>query len=177
MNEGGYVNDPLDAGGETYKGISRRYNPSWAGWSVIDEFKSDPANFPENLQNNEQLHSAEFKFYREHYWDRFQGNLIQDQAIAEELFDTSVNLGVRRAVIFLQEGLNLLNRNQKNYPDIIEDGLFGPGTLKTLNTYLSKDKPGYLLKIVNSLQSMHYIDYMRRNPAQEKYARGWLNRA
>mgnify|MGYP002957326922 CR=1 FL=1 len=25
--EGGYVNDPDDAGGETYLGISRRYNP------------------------------------------------------------------------------------------------------------------------------------------------------
>ncbi|MBW1801582.1 MAG: hypothetical protein JRJ85_12745, partial [Deltaproteobacteria bacterium] len=30
--EGGYVFDPDDAGGETYKGISRRFNPSWGGW-------------------------------------------------------------------------------------------------------------------------------------------------
>jgi type VI secretion system secreted protein VgrG len=27
--EGGYANDPDDAGGETYMGISRRYHPDW----------------------------------------------------------------------------------------------------------------------------------------------------
>ncbi len=37
--EGGYVFDPDDAGGETYKGISRRFNPSWGGWDKIDEVK------------------------------------------------------------------------------------------------------------------------------------------
>jgi len=37
--EGGYVLDPDDAGGETYKGISRRFNPSWGGWDKIDEMK------------------------------------------------------------------------------------------------------------------------------------------
>ena len=26
-HEGGYVNDSNDAGGETYRGISRRFNP------------------------------------------------------------------------------------------------------------------------------------------------------
>ena len=38
--EGGYSNDPDDAGGETYKGISRRYHPGWKGWALIDELKS-----------------------------------------------------------------------------------------------------------------------------------------
>ena len=37
--EGGYVNDPADAGGETYKGISRRANPKWDGWQLIDAHK------------------------------------------------------------------------------------------------------------------------------------------
>ena len=34
--EGGYVNDPDDAGGETYLGISRRYNPNSKIWNIID---------------------------------------------------------------------------------------------------------------------------------------------
>ena len=34
-HEGGYVHDPDDAGGETYKGISRRYHPGWEGWKVV----------------------------------------------------------------------------------------------------------------------------------------------
>ena len=41
IKEGGYVNDKDDAGGETYKGISRRYNPTWQGWTMIDSYKSD----------------------------------------------------------------------------------------------------------------------------------------
>lgn len=37
--EGGYVNDPDDAGGETYLGISRRYNPNSKIWNIIDNVK------------------------------------------------------------------------------------------------------------------------------------------
>lgn len=37
--EGGYCFDPDDAGGETYKGISRRANPNWNGWISIDAIK------------------------------------------------------------------------------------------------------------------------------------------
>jgi lysozyme family protein len=87
-----------------------------------------------------------------------------------------VNLGVRRVVRFLQEGLNLLNRNKKNYVDIVEDGLFGKNTLKALNAYLKIDDVSVLLKVMNIFQGMHYIEYMRKNPVQEKYARGWLKR-
>jgi len=36
QNEGGYVNDPNDPGGETYKGIARKMNSNWIGWQLID---------------------------------------------------------------------------------------------------------------------------------------------
>ena len=36
-NEGQYANDKEDLGGETYCGISRKFNPSWAGWQIIDK--------------------------------------------------------------------------------------------------------------------------------------------
>lgn len=39
--EGGYINDPDDKGGETYKGISRKYNPDWKGWRIIDNTKKN----------------------------------------------------------------------------------------------------------------------------------------
>ena len=57
-----------------------------------------------------------------------------------------------------------------------DDGVLGPGTLKCLNFYLSKDDPSLLLKIMNVLQGKHYLDYMDKSPTQEKYARGWFNR-
>ena len=49
-HEGGYVNDPKDPGGETYKGISRKNHPDWEGWNIIDE-KKILSSFPINLDS------------------------------------------------------------------------------------------------------------------------------
>jgi len=178
-HEGDYVNDPDDAGGETYRGIARRYNPSWSGWAIIDRIRegagSDDA-LKRGLEADEELQGDVRLFYKQLYWDRFWGDRIPVQEIAGELFDTGVNMGVRKAVSFLQESLNLLNRNQQSYADIGEDGLFGPTTLKILEAYCEIDKPQSLLTVMNILQGMHYIEYMRKSPVQEKYARGWLKR-
>lgn len=174
-HEGGYSNDPDDAGGETYKGVSRKYHPDWEGWTIIDQLK-DSSNFPGNLSHSPQLREMVTQFYKDKYWDVFWGDRIPVQSLATELFDISVNLGRKRSVRFLQRALNLLNRNQQNYPDISEDGVFGPNTMDTLNQYLSIDDVNYLLIILNSLQGNHYIEYMEGAPEQEKFARGWLKR-
>mgnify|MGYP006282267077 CR=1 FL=1 len=174
-HEGGYSNDPVDAGGETYKGISRRYHPDWAGWSIIDQLK-DSSNFPDNLSHSPQLQEMVVQFYKNEYWDIFWGDQIPVQSLATDLFDIAVNLGRKRAVRFLQKALNLLNRNQQNYPDITEDGVFGTNTMNTLNQYLSMDDVNYLLIILNVLQGNQYIEYMEGNPEQERFARGWLKR-
>lgn len=174
-HEGGYVKDPVDRGGETYKGISRRFNPGWEGWARIDRARRQ-RGFPKALDSDAALQASVAAFYKQHYWDKFQGDQLPQQAIANELFDTAVNLGVTRAVEFLQRGLNVLNRNGALYDDLVTDGVFGAKSLAALRAYLRKDKPGYLLKVLNILQGMHYIDYMGRSPLQEKYARGWLNR-
>jgi lysozyme family protein len=178
-HEGGYVFDQDDAGGETYKGVARRYHPGWGGWAIIDQIKQQTHStrqLNEQLRVNEDLQLQIHAFYKQYYWDRFQGDNIPVQELAEELFDTGVNMGVHSAVRFFQEGLNLLNRDQQSYQDILEDGKSGPNTLRALHSYLAKDPPEHLLKIMNVLQGMHYIDYMRKSPTQEKYARGWLKR-
>ena len=174
-HEGGYVKDPDDRGGETYKGIARRYNPGWSGWVRIDKAKKQ-RGFPQNLKVDPALQTEAAAFYRSHYWDKFQGDNIPVQAIANELFDTAVNLGVARAIEFFQRALNVLNRAGALYDNLVTDGVFGPKSLAALRAYLKKDKPDYLLKILNVLQGMHYIEFMTRSPLQEKFARGWLNR-
>ena len=35
-HEGGYANNKLDTGGETYRGVSRNNWPDWEGWRLID---------------------------------------------------------------------------------------------------------------------------------------------
>ncbi len=174
-HEGGYVKDPDDRGGETYNGIARRHNPGWSGWARIETAKKRHG-FPKTLKSDQALQSAAANFYRSHYWDKFQGDRIPVQAIANELFDTAVNLGVARAVEFLQRALNVLNRNGALFDDLVTDGVFGARSLAALRAYLKKDKPDYLLKVQNVLQGMHYIELMNRSPLQEKFARGWLKR-
>lgn len=174
-NEGGYVNDPDDEGGETYKGVARRFNGSWPGWRRVDRARRE-RGFPVRLDRDHELQRLVREFYKQHYWDKFQGDAIPDQALAEELFDTAVNLGVARAVAFLQRALNVLNRNGVLYADLVDDGVFGPRSLAALGAYLQRDTPAYLLKVLNILQGMHYIEFMTRSPVQEKYARGWLKR-
>ena len=39
--EGGYVNNPADRGGETYKGIARKYHKSAFMWTLIDRYKDE----------------------------------------------------------------------------------------------------------------------------------------
>jgi lysozyme family protein len=174
-NEGGYDNDPDDAGGETYKGVARKFWPDWAGWVIVDEAKNEP-NFPKNLFYNDQLNDLVKGHYKEHFWDVFDGDDIPVQFLANEVFDTGINMGTKKAITFLQVGLNVLNRNGKLYPDIDEDGNFGTNTLNALKAYLKTDAASLLYKVINILQGKHYIDYMKKDPIQEKYARGWLQR-
>jgi lysozyme family protein len=175
-HEGGYVNDKVDVGGETYAGISRVYNKIWSGWKLIDSLKKD-SKFPANLKGNEQLQREVAVFYKQHYWDVNRLDDFQSQAIANEMFDTGVNMGVRRAASFLQEGMNYLNRNEQLYKNLVVDGFIGPITIKTMNYILTqRGDEEVLLKIMNVLQGMHYLNFIKQSPTQERFARGWFSR-
>jgi lysozyme family protein len=91
-HEGGYVDDPTDRGGETYRGISRVHHPSWSGWSKIDVYKGE-RGFPAMLDTDRSLQNSVKSFYKRKYWDRFLGDQVPDQQVANELYDTGVNMG------------------------------------------------------------------------------------
>ena len=178
-HEGGYVHDPQDVGGETYKGVARAYNPGWYGWSMIDEEKGR-ADFPNCLRRDEELKDAVYDFYKDKYWDV---NLLDSfpQAIANEMFDTGVNMGIGRAAKFLQESLNYLNRNESLFNDLVVDGDIGSATMKALSkvvhvTRQLKNDEHILLTMLNVCQGRHYMKYMTKSQIQEKYARGWFRR-
>lgn len=176
-HEGGYVHDPVDRGGETYRGIARVHHPDWPGWRRIDTARRK-SGFPRSLNSDAALQKAVKAFYKRAYWDRFSGDEIADQALANELYDTGVNMGVRRAVRFLQSSLNLLNRNQKDYQDLVVDGWFGAKTLETTSTLLRKDRGSdALVKMMNIQQGARYVEIMAGDSSQERFARGWIKRA
>lgn len=173
-NEGGYVNDSDDAGGETYKGISRVYNPRWIGWGIIDQHKRN-SDFPKCLYSIVGLQNNVKDFFKDRYWDVNQLDEFP-QLIAEEMFDTGVNMGCERVAKFLQKSLNYLNRNGMMYNELMVDGVMGKKTLNALGILNNKDLV-ILVTMMNVLQGGHYMRYMDRNPTQKKYARGWFRRA
>ena len=152
--EGGYVNDPTDRGGETKYGISKK-------------------SYPNVDIKNLTLAQAQEIYYRD-FWKhpRMNLDLIPDYAIALELFDTGVNTGSGTARRMLQESLNLMNRNGKNFPDLVVDGIIGG---KTFDAYQQVDKK-ILLKVLNGLQFMRYTEICLADPAQERFFNGWMQR-
>lgn len=103
-NEGGYVHDPDDRGGETYKGIARKSHPSWKGWEIVDQHKSSP-DFPKCLYSIEFLEALVLSFYRISFWDEIRGDEIKSQEAADSIYDSSVNFGVVGAIKLAQEAL------------------------------------------------------------------------
>jgi lysozyme family protein len=96
--EGGYVNDPDDSGGETYHGIARKFHPTWPGWKIVDEQKKK-SNFPKNLKDRRnELLPLEKVFYKKEFWDKVWGDSIKDQRVANDMYDTAVNMGVGTSI-------------------------------------------------------------------------------
>lgn len=161
--EGGYTHHPADRGGPTNWGITHAvaHANGYAG-----DMKALPRGAAENI-------------YRRLYWDRPGYALVGEisWAVAAELFDTAVNMGVATATGFLQRALNALNRNQQDYPDLTVDRLIGARTLAALRAFHAlRGKAGdkVLLKALEALQGERYILLAEQRPANEAFLYGWL---
>ena len=104
-NEGGYVNDPKDLGGETKYGITKRFYPD------IDI---------KNLTINQAK-----DIYKSDYWDKNKVESLP-QNLWHIYFDMCVNMGKRTAVKVLQRAA--VNKGR----DIEVDGGLGPMTIGAL---------------------------------------------
>jgi len=171
--EGGYVNIKSDNGGETYCGISRKNNPDFIGWKIINSYKSKRPLQRGEIIKDSVLESLIKSFYKAKYYDSNNLESINNQEIINEIYDTGVNMGIFIAAKFVQQSLNLLNRNQKDYPDLKEDGKLGIVTMGILNKY---PNPSAFIKTLNGLQFMRYVDICLNDPAQEENFLGWLKR-
>lgn len=162
--EGRYSNDPHDAGGETAFGITvkeARAN-GYAGRMI--DMTRDQAK----------------AIYRTKYWAKPGLYLIAPlaPAVAEELFDTGVNMGTGTAGIMFQRSLNALNRMGVDYADVRVDGAIGPATAKAFEAFLRRNGVAQgrltMLKALNSLQGARYIELCEANADDETFLNGWL---
>lgn len=106
-SEGGYVNDPNDAGGETFRGISRRAHPKWIGWTTIDDMKKTyPKEYIKRINCSTVLAKQAMTFFKDAYWDIFDCDDYNSQRVAEQIADMAVNAGQTAAIKLAQRVLN-----------------------------------------------------------------------
>ena len=177
--EGGYANDPADSGGETFRGISRKNWPKWAGWPAIDLAKSLGHNtrraIDAQFEDNPQMAADVAAFYRANFWDPWARHDLPSR-LTEKLFDTAVNMGQSRAAKLLQRAVNDLGQ----MPPLVEDGSVGPLTLASLGLILALDEPSgeeRTLRAFAAAQAEYYRAIAAAKPGQQKFLKGWLRRA
>ena len=160
-NEGGYGNDAKDPGGETYKGVARKRNSAWPGWAIVDALKKQ-AGFPKNLDKSAELAAEVADFYKTVFWDKVQADRINDQRVANAVFDFAVNAGVGTSALLAQKVVG-----------VAEDGIIGAATIAGINA-LAADE--FLAKFSVS-KIGHYIHCVEQRPSSKKYFYGWICRA
>ena len=147
--EGGFVDDPDDPGGRTNKGITQKTYNRWRqkhGLEQSDVLYIDPKEVD--------------RIYAEGYWVPPRcPELARHLDLIQ--FDTAVNMGVRRAVMILQQGLGCK-----------ADGQFGPITAKAAHHC----DPDATMKAYCDIREGFYRRLVGRKPRLKKFLRGWLNR-
>lgn len=162
--EGGFVDDPNDAGGATKYGVSLRYAKG-VGLDLDHDGDVD----------RDDIEMVTFADARACYERDFvYGPRIHKlpEPLQSQLVDIAVNAGPPRALMLLQQTLN-----RRYGCDLEEDGVMGPGTRKAAESACRE----YGWERVNNdlvdARSAFYRNLVARKPQNEKFLRGWIRRA
>lgn len=143
-------------------GVSRNNNPNWSGWVTIDAIKdTSPPNLNVALRANAALLTAIQSFYQLNYWDVNQTGSINDQQIANQVFDTSVNCGTGRGAQFLQQAAG-----------VTADRIVGPQTLAAVNAANAETLYNQFI----TLRKQYYLNLIAANPSLAQFQNSWFSR-
>ena len=159
-NEGGYINDPDDPGGETNFGITK---------ADLESYASE-LGLPLDIKDITRI-EAEY-FYKKVYWEKYNYNAIDSLPIATKIFDMAINMGPSEAHKLAQKSLTYCG-----YRGTKIDGILGIKTLESINRIC-------LIGLENDFhdeladQSCWYYEYLvEEKPELKKFLDGWLKRA
>lgn len=148
LHEGGYVDHPLDPGGATNMGITRR---TLAKWRSVEPWRNLPKSEVRHLTRREAG-----RIYRAHYWEPVAGDALPS-GVDYAVFDYAVNSGVSRVAKALQRILG-----------VNADGVIGPVTLEAVSAH---DPEGLIRQLVrNRLRFLHRLKHWKT------FGRGWSAR-
>ena len=143
----------VDAGGRTRFGIAEKFHPD-----LPEDFFTGPAE--DALAEAEKIEERE-------YWDSMHLAEVENQNVANKIFDMGVNMGVRQAAVYAQRAVN--SQGQQ----LTEDGTIGPKTLAAINAI----DPQTFYGLLCQFSAWHYRHIAANNPAQAVNLAGWLKRA
>ncbi len=163
--EGGFVDHPHDRGGPTCWGITEAVARQHG-------YEGAMADMPQAQARD---------IYRGRYWEAPKFNVVAAiwPRVAVELFDTGVNMGPATAVAFLQRNLNALNRQGREWPDVLLSRKVDGPTLTALQALRARrgaTGEQVLLKALDALQGARYIEIAEARAAQESFVFGWLDK-
>lgn len=147
--EGGLVDNRSDRGGKTNQGITQRVYGVWR------QRQGKTQRDVELLEDSEMR-----EIYQAGYWLPPRCDLL-DSSLDLVQFDTAVNMGVGRAVQFLQAAIGCG-----------VDGHFGPGTQQAV----TECDQGTTLGTYCDLREKYYRGLVAKDATQAIFLKGWMNR-
>jgi lysozyme family protein len=132
QNEGGYVNNPADPGGETNYGICKRSYPN------------------EDIRNLTVERAKEI--YRLDFWTPLRCGQINDQCIATNLFDFGVNAGTGTARHMMADCLGVQGYQHAMWPDVV--GLINKSNGGDLNFIFTYRRIEYYFSLASNRSSL-----------------------
>lgn len=165
-NEGGLKETLGDPGGITNFGISLRFlkelmNPGRYGIH-------DPEINAETIKNLTVTQAG--AIYQGEFWHAAPFEQIQDQDVANYMFDMAVNFGIAPAIKCCQRAIWAVWNHYMVTPD---DGILGHDTLM----WIERCKPYVLIAAMRSERAGEYRLIEQKHPDQSTDLKGWLIRA
>ena len=158
-HEGGFVNDPADKGGATNLGVTQQTLTEWRGHPVsVDDVKNLTEDEARDIYDTRYLKKPKID------WLVFPHPQVF-------VFDMAVNHGPSRAVKILQKTIN-----KAGFGTLGVDGGMGPMTRDAAKKAQDAMGPYFQNAMVEERKAF-YEKIIANNPTQEKFRKGWMNRA
>lgn len=146
--EGGFVDDPSDKGGPTYKGVTLATFRQFYGQNkTVDDLKI--------LTDVQWDH-----IFKTGYWDKWRADEIKSQAVANALVDWTYHSGVHG----IKEPQKILG--------VTADGIVGPKTLAAVNAM----HPLELWVKIQAARHGFVENIVKNDASQADFLAGWKNR-
>lgn len=159
IEEGGWSDDPSDAGGKTLYGITQYTLSAYLGRPASDD----------EIRNLDK--ETAIAIYRKNYYEGPKINLLPD-VLQSPVFDFGVNSGPGQAIKILQQ----LVDDAGIAPHINVDGGIGPFTLAAVKQTLDAMGDRTMVNAYQDARQAFVNRIVARNPSQGRFILGWTSR-